>query len=292
MADSDSSSSLFSLLRDVTAVSRERQISVKSAGLAYHAFNTLVPLVILLLVGITLVDALEPLVEALEGATGLEGMVTDGGVDEMAGGAGDRLRAALLALVVLLWSAARLFQAVNSAFTDVYGSRKDQSYAASAATVTVVTAVNTVLLTATVAVGVALVGVLGVSVSVLVGGLAATAVSSVALAGLLLVIFLPMYYLFPQADVSVREVLPGTAFAALAWTVLAVGFRIYVATSESVALFGIAGAILLILTWVYLGGLCLLLGAVLNAVLADRVTPEDGWVPMREVWSKYATLFE
>ncbi|SDJ45555.1 YihY/virulence factor BrkB family protein [Natronorubrum texcoconense] len=284
MADS----SLPSLARDVAAVARERQISVKSAGLAYHGFNTLVPLVILALVAVTLVDALEPLVTAMESAAGLEGVVTDDGIEELAGNGADRTRAALLALIILLWSAVRLFQAVNSAFTDVYGSRKRESYMNTAATVTLVTALNVVLVTATLAVGVTLVSVVGISLSILVGGILATAASAVVLAGLLLAVFLPMYYFFPQPDVSVVEILPGTAFAALSWTVLAVSFRIYVATSESIALFGIAGAILIILTWVYLGGLCLLLGAVLNAVLADHVDPEDGWVPMREVWQKYA----
>ncbi|RQG99070.1 YhjD/YihY/BrkB family envelope integrity protein [Natrarchaeobius oligotrophus] len=286
MADS----SPVAFVRDVAAVARERQISVKSAGVAYHAFNTLVPLVILLLVGVTIVDSLEPLLEAVESATGLEGAVTDGGVDEVAGGAVDRTRAALLALVVLLWSAARLFQAVNSAFTDVYGARRDVSYANVAAAVTVVTALDVVLVTTTVAVGVALVGAVGVSISIHLAGVGVWAVvlATAALAVLLTAVFLPMYYLFPQPDVSIREVLPGTIFAALAWTALAVGFRIYVSTSESVALFGIAGAVLLVLTWVYLGALCLLLGAVLNAVLADRVDPDEEWVPMREVWSKYA----
>lgn len=284
MADS----SLSSLARDVAAVARERQISVKSAGLAYHGFNTLVPLVILALVAATLVDALEPLVAALESAAGLEGVVTDDGIEEFAGNGADRTRAALLALVILLWSAVRLFQAVNSAFTDVYGARKRESYANTATTVTLVTALNVVLVTATVSIGVTLVSVVGISLSILVGGILATAASAVLLAVLLLAVFFPMYYFFPQPDVSVGEILPGAAFAALSWTALAVSFRVYVATSESIALFGFAGAILIILTWVYLGGLCLLLGAVLNAVLADHVDPEDGWIPMRDVWSKYA----
>lgn len=281
MADS----SLRSLATDVAAVARERQLSVKSAGLAYHGFNTLVPLVILALVAVTLVDALEPLVAAIETATGLEGVVTDGGLEEFVGTGVDRTRAAILAVVILLWSAVRLFQAVNSAFTDVYGSRKDQSYVDTAATVSLVTGLNVALVTGTVAVAVVLVSVVGISLSVLIGGLLATAASAVLLAILLVVVFLPMYYLFPQADVSIGEVLPGTVFAALSWTVLAVSFRLYLATSESVALFGIAGAVLIVLTWVYFGGLCLLVGAVLNAVLADRVDPEDGWVPMREVWT-------
>ncbi|ELZ05337.1 ribonuclease BN [Natrialba chahannaoensis JCM 10990] len=274
--------SLPALARSVAAVARKRQISVTAAGLAYHAFNTLVPLVILLLVGMTLVDALEPLLEMIEEAAGLEGMLTSD-ASEVAGDAGvDLARAGVLALAILLWSAARLFQAVNSAFTGIYGSRKDQSYVGSAMTVTIVTVLNTALLTVTVALGVALVSVVGVSVSVFVGGVAATLVSSIVLLGLLTVLFFPMYYLFPQADVSAREVLPGTAFAALSWTVLALGFRLYVATSESIALFGIAGAVLLILTWVYFGGCCLLLGAILNAVRAGRVDPDEEWEPVQD----------
>ena len=276
------SSRWFEVARDVVAVARERQLSVKSAGLAYHAFNTLVPLVILVLVGATLVDALEPILQTVAEAFELEDVITDEGLEEAAGESGDRLRAAALALAILLWSAARLFQAINSAFTDVYDSRSDQSYVGSIATVTTVTAVNTVLATLTIALGVVLVGVVGVSLPVRSDGLLAAAGSAVALVVLLPVVFFPMYYLFPQADVSAVEVLPGTAFAALTWTILALGFRVYVATSESVALFGLAGAILLILTWVYLGGLCLLVGAVLNAVLADRVDPDRVWVPLRE----------
>ncbi|ADD04593.1 UPF0761 family protein [Natrialba magadii ATCC 43099] len=276
---SPGATSLPALARSVAAVARKRQISVTAAGLAYHAFNTLVPLVILLLVGMSLVDALEPLLETIEEAAGLEGMLTSD-ASEVTGGAGiDLARAGVLALAILLWSGARLFQAVNSAFTDIYGSRKDQSYVGSAVTVTIVTAFNTALLTVTVALGVALISIVGVSASVFLGGVAAAAVSSVVLLVLLTALFFPMYYLFPQADVSAREVLPGTAFAALSWTVLALGFRLYVATSESVALFGIAGAILLILTWVYFGGFCLLLGAILNAVRAGRVDPDEEWKP-------------
>lgn len=274
MADS----SHLALVRDVAAVARERQISVTSAGLAYHGFNTLVPLVILALVAVSLVDALEPLVDALETAVGLDGVVTDGGLEGVTGNGVDRMRAAILAVLVLLWSAVRLFQAVNSAFTDVYGSRKQESYVNAAATVTLVTALNVVLVTATIAVGVALVSVVGISVSVYLGGVQATVASAVLLAALLVGVFLPMYYLFPQPSVTVAEVLPGTAFAAGSWTVLAVSFRFYVSTSESVALFGIAGAVLLILTWVYLGSLCLLLGAVCNAVRSGHVEPDDGWI--------------
>lgn len=275
-------SSVRSLAAEVTAVARERQLSVTSAGLAYHSFNTLVPLVILLLVTVTIVDALEVVLDALETATGLEGSINREQLTAAAGDGANRTRAALIALGIFLWSAMRLFQSVNSAFTAVYGSRRSQSSLEAARSTSLMTILYAVLLTVTVAVGVALVGYLGVSVSLFFEGPLAMGVSSLALMGLLFVLFVPMYYVFPQPDVSVREILPGTAFTAVTWSILAVGFRLYVSTAESVALFDVAGAILLILTWVYFGGLCLLLGAVLNAVLAGRVDPDDGWVPMSE----------
>lgn len=269
--------------RRVVAVARERQISVKSAGLAYHAFNTLVPLVILVLVGAALVDALEPILTGVAETFGLGSVLADAALEEVAGGRGDRRRAALLALAILLWSAVRSFQAINSAFTGIYGFRERQSYVGSVATVTLVTALNASLATVTIALGVVLVGVVGISLPIRAGGLLAAVGSAVGLLVALPLVFLPMYYLFPQTDVSVREVVPGTAFAALAWAALAVGFRLYVASSESVALFGIAGAVLLILSWVYLGALCLLLGAVINAVLADRVAADEEWLPPAEL---------
>lgn len=275
-------SSVRSLAAEVAAVARERQISVTSAGLAYHSFNTLVPLVILLLVAVTVVDSLEVVLDALETATGLGETIDREQLEAAIGGGANRTRAALLALGIFLWSATRLFRAVNSAFTSVYGSRRSQSSLEAVLSTSLVTVLYTVLLTATVAVGVALVGFLGISVSLFLTGPLALGASSVVLTGLLFVLFVPMYYVFPQPDVSVREILPGTAFTAVTWSILAVGFRLYVSTAESVALFDVAGAILLTLTWVYFGGLCLLLGAVVNAVLAGRVDPDVDWVPLSE----------
>ncbi|ELZ04667.1 ribonuclease BN [Natrialba aegyptia DSM 13077] len=173
--------------------------------LAYHAFNALIPLLILLLVGMSLVDTFEPLLRAVEAATELEGVLTQDAL--LVTGTTDTniVRAGTLAFVILLWSGARLFRAVNSAFAEIYGARKTQSSVANAATVPLVTAVNAALLTATVALGVTLDSVVDVSLSVFVGGTVATAASSVLLAFLLLVVFFPMYYLFPPAGVSARD---------------------------------------------------------------------------------------
>lgn len=259
--------------RDVLAISRERQLGVVAAGLAYHAFNTLVPTVILLLVAATTFDAVDPLLSAVEAAIGVDTAPIEGQLDPDDGTQGP-LRATVLAFLIMAWSGVRLFQAVNSAFAGVYDSRKSQSMPGAVADV--------LLSSATIVVAVGLVGVVGVGLSGAIDGVLWRLVTPLVLFGLLVCAFLPMYYLYPQTDVSVREVLPGTAFAAGTWVVLVVTFRLYVRTSDSVELYGIAGAVLIVLTWVYLGGLCILLGAVGNAVLAGRVEANADWIPLRD----------
>ena len=271
------------VVRDIVAVSRARQLSVKAAGLAFHGFNTIVPLVILVLVGVSIADAAEPLLDAFENATGLDETIDRESLTEAVGDGGqDRGRAAILAVAIFLWSLLRSFNAVNSTFTAVYGSRKSQSPRDAVWSLSLVTASFLALFCLTLVLGVVFVGVLGVSLSLLLPGRYTIVLTAVALAGVLTVVFFPMYYWFPNETVSVREAVPGTVFAALGWTVLAVGFRAYVATAESVALFGIAGAVLVILTWVYFGAFFVLVGTVINAVLAGRVDPDDEWVPVDE----------
>jgi membrane protein len=82
--------------------------------------------------------------------------------------------------------------------------------------------------------------------------------------------FLPTYLVFP-ADVSLREVVPGAAVAAAAWTASGLLFRAYAATATSVEFFGVVGAVLLLLTWLSVGSLALVAGAVTNAVLTDAL---------------------
>lgn len=84
-----------------------------------------------------------------------------------------------------------------------------------------------------------------------------------------------MYYRFPGRAITLREAFPGAAFVAVSWTVCAITFRLYVTSAEGVRLYGVIGGLLLLLTWLYIGGLTLLVGAILNAVLGDRVEVND-----------------
>ncbi|MFC7176850.1 YhjD/YihY/BrkB family envelope integrity protein [Halosegnis marinus] len=61
----------------------------------------------------------------------------------------------------------------------------------------------------------------------------------------------------------------------MGWTALQTGFRVYAGIAGSYEAYGVLGAVLLLITFLYFGGLVLLVGVVLNAVLAGRVEAAD-----------------
>ena len=179
-----------------------------------------------------------------------------------------RARSAVVAVVVLVWSAIKMYVSSDRAFAAVYEERAGRSL--------LVTVWNATLVFATNLLALALLG----GIVVLFGastGLLLVAAPPALLATLVLV-FLPMFYVFPRADVTLREVLPGAVFAAGTWAVASALIGGYAALSGS-HLFGAASGLLLLFTWLYVGGLAILLGATLNAVLGDRVDPDGEWVP-------------
>ncbi|WP_101294563.1 YihY/virulence factor BrkB family protein [Halegenticoccus soli] len=263
------------VLKAVAAVARERQVTLTAAGLAYHAFNALIPLALLLVVGVSVFEQVDRLMHLLEVVAGVDPARAGSSFRRATATTTGRARAAAIAVVILTWSAARMFHAVNTSFSEVYGTRKRRSAGRKA--------VDSAITLATVALAVGLLGVVGVSLSFVFDGVAWAVLSLPLLFLALLFVFVPMYYLFPGKRVTLREALPGALLSAAAWTVSGLGFRLYARTSESVQLYGVAGGALLLLTWLYLGGLALLLGGVLNAVLADRVEADYDWLPSPDV---------
>lgn len=261
-------------LKAAVAVGREQHITVTAAGLGYYAFNSLVPLLLLVTIAVSILYDPATTATALESVSGLRAAEIEPVIEEVVGGGG-RSRAGLIAAGIFGYSTATMFQAVNVAFSEIYGTRKRRSGLRKVT--------DTVLILVIVVSAVALIGVVGVALVLVVDSVAVSVLSVPLLLGALLLAFLPMYYRFPGERVTVREAVPGAAFAAVAWTLSALLFRAYAATSDSVELYGIAGAVLLVLTWLYLGGLTLLFGAVLNAVLAGRVDADEGWLPTEGV---------
>ena len=242
------------------------QVTFLAASIAFYAFISVFPLLLLVLVLGSYVGGeafAMSIVNAVEGVLTPEsqGLVEEALVEGTGrGGAG------AVGAVALLWSGLKVFRGLDIAFSQVYGTGEDQSFVANLASA------GTVLL----AIGVGFAVMLLVRTYVrlvptppLVGGLSIVLVFLA-----LVVVFFPMYYVFPSTSLTFREVIPGAVFAGASWTVLSELFGLYAANAGTFALFGFLGAVLLLLTWFYFGAIILLVGATLNAVLAGRYKEE------------------
>lgn len=254
--------------RDVIAVGRRAQVSILAAGLAYFGFASLLPFVLLLVILITAVGG-EPLAErVLESAASVLGPDHARTVTETVFAEEARLPSILIGAVVLFWSSFRVFRSFDRAFAAVYGAHAERSIAESIR--------NAGIVMATTFLALVLLGVFGVLYGLQLGLL--SSIAPAVLFAALAVLFLPMFYVFPAADVAVVDILPGTILAAGGWAIASILLGVYARLAGG-EVYGAAGLVLLILSWLYLGALFVLVGAALNAVLAGHVDPDERWVP-------------
>ena len=262
-----SARSRLALARAVVRAVRTRDVTLLAASIAYYAFVSLLPLLVLTTVVATAVggSGLRTAVLDLAGRYLLP--VGQGLVGEALANTTGRGGVTLVGLLLLLWSSLKLFRGIDTAFARIYGAPARDFLGSLRVGVTVLVAVG--------------VGSFG---GITLVGLAAVLRTPVALLaplvffGVLLAALFPVYYLTPAADVSAREALPGALFCAGGWTVFGTAFALYATvatTSGRFALYGALGAILLLVTWFYLAGLVLLVGATLNAVRAGRIADVD-----------------
>ncbi|WP_435335228.1 YihY/virulence factor BrkB family protein [Haloarchaeobius sp. TZWWS8] len=252
---------LASVCRGVYREIRAERVSFKAGSIAYHAFISLVPFLLVVVsvfhhigqptFGHTVVTTVASYISPTQ-AHLLSLAVTN---------ATDDTGITLLGSVTLLWGLFQVFSVLDTVFSDVYHDE------AQSGLVGHVVDGLTVLL----AVGLAVV-VAAAAGAVIPAGSATRydpLVDYLAVAGGVSLALFPMYYVFPDTDLTVREVLPGTVFAAVGWVVAEAVFTYYTTVAASRA-YGIVGSVLLLLIWLYVSGLFLLVGAILNAVLAGR----------------------
>jgi YihY family inner membrane protein len=251
--------------RTITAI-RDAEASFLAAAVAYYAFVSLVPLLLLALAVATslggeafargVVDQTSALLTPSGQAVAMEALSTTSG----------RGGATVVGLLVLAWSGLKLFRGLNKAFAYVYaaetpGTLLDELRDAAVVLVTV---------------GVGVVAVVAANAVVsLVPGPIADLVAPFSLIAVLIVVFLPLYYVLPDVELTVRQALPGTALVAIGWTVLGALYSWYVTSAANFALYGVLGGVLLLLTWLYVGAMLVIAGAVLNAVVAGVVIDGD-----------------
>jgi len=260
-------------VRALVDVARTEQLGFLAAAIAYYAFISLIPLLLLALATASAVagEAFASRVLAAVGSILSPDAVallnTALSADAGRGGA------TVAGLAVLGWSALRVFRGLDVAFARIYRVDAHRS---------VFTNIRDAAV-ALVAIGLAVGAVVvGAAVLPLLGVGATSPLRSVWLAAVLPGVFLPLYYVFPDCRVSVREVLPGAALTGFGWSLLGVVFGVYAANASAFQLYGVIGGVLLVLTWFYAGGLLLLSGAVLNTVLAGRRDRQLQHDPLRD----------
>ena len=253
--------------RATISLAQSEQITFLAAAIAYYAFASVVPLFVLSAVLASVVggEALATDLVAFLGST-LTPASQDVLLETLTTTTG-RGSATLVGVVALAWSSLKVFRALDTAFSLVYGDEETPGFLE--AVVDGVVAFGAVALA------------IGASVSV-VATLAFVDVPFLAEVGFVLEVFVlaaafyPLYYLFPGVEMAYREAVPGAVLAALGWTTLSGLFRLYAENAASLAVWGVLGAALVVVTWLYVGSLLLLVGATVNAVLANRPLPAVG----------------
>jgi membrane protein len=177
-------------------------------------------------------------------------------------------------LVFAIWSASVGFSAIQDSLNVVYKVKETRSYLAARISAIGVTIVLMILVTLILA------SLLGADLFARVAYLriyhhffAATLAYTVRglswlfAAALLSLFFAVIYYFAPDVKASHWHWLtPGAAIGILGWLLASIGLRVYVHYFNNYSVtYGGLGAVIILLTWFYLTGLMLLLGAEINS---------------------------
>ncbi|WP_247002527.1 YihY/virulence factor BrkB family protein [Halosolutus gelatinilyticus] len=253
--------------RKVVALVREHNVTFMAGSIAHAAFLSILPLLLLLFIVAGAVGN-EYLTEQIV-AVSREHLSPAGKglVYEALTHASKRAGASLIGIVSLLWGMLRIFRGVSTAFEELYGTER-RSFAGRLLDGIVV---FVAILIATVGAGFAATTMTAFEHPIV------ESLAPLSLFVGLSIAFFPMYYVFPNPDVTAREVLPGTIVAAAGWVLLEGVFSIYVELVDTVGTYETFGAIILLLVWLYGTAFVLLVGAAVNVVVGRHDTDErDG----------------
>lgn len=250
---------------------QDDRVTFLAASIAFYAILSIFPILLLVLAIGSLIGG-EAFAETIvDQVSDLLTPQAETVLEEALHGEVGRGGASIIGGVFLLWSSLRVFRGLDIAFSQIYTQSPDPGFVA--------TVRNALLVFA--AIGTAVVALFLIRGYLRFLDLPPIVhyLSPVFVFITIAIVFYPMYYVFPNQPQAVLSVLPGTLFAALGWTLLGELFGIYAANAGTYALFGLIGAVLLLLVWFYFGAIIVLLGAVINAVLAGKYQPDDGWDP-------------
>jgi len=256
--------SAFETTKRVAVVAKEQELTFLAAAVAYYAFVSLIPAAVLVLVVATTFGGEQFASVVLESTSQF---LTPSGQEVLTTAltASDgRGSATVVGAAFLLWGTLKVFRALDTAFGDVYGTERQDTFADQL--------VDSVIVLVSIGASMVLMFALAGAFAAFNLSVVVEALGVLALPIVLTAAFLPIFYRFPDTEVTVREVLPGAVLAAVGWTVMQAVFQLY-ASVASTSAYGIVGGVILLVTWLYLAGAVVILGAVVNVVLADDREP-------------------
>lgn len=288
--------SMFSLLKATVNDFLEDECSVRAASLSYYIIFALPPLLVLLITVAGLVWDAQDVERALtgqfagvigpDGAKAIQDMIRN--ADRP--GSGGLVRT-LLGVGGLLFGATGAFLQLQGALNRAWEVKPDPEDGGVRRMLTkrlmslgMVLGIGFLL-----AVSLALTTAISIFARAFGSGIPAPMLYAVDLGlafGILTLLFAAMFKILPDAEIEWRDVWVGGAVTAALFVIgkFAIGF--YLGSGEKGDAFGAAGALAIVLIWVYYAGIILLFGAEFTQKWALRngraVQPEDGAVKIVE----------
>jgi len=185
-----------------------------------------------------------------------------------------------LGFAAAIWSASVGFSAIQDGMNAVYRVRETRPYWRARGSAILVTVLLSVLVTLNLTVmlgGDFLARVVRAHIWHHALGFAAALsihiVAAAAACGLLLLQLSLIYYFAPDLEHKRWHwASPGAVMALLGWLAASIGFKVYMHLSNSFTVtYGSLGAVIVLLTWFYITGLMILLGAELNSEIQAAV---------------------
>jgi membrane protein len=241
--------------KTVAGIAYESDIRYIATSLAYYAFISLMP--VLLLVFIAFGRQLAGVV-SVTGAQFLSPDTQQLLYDGLTAATG-RTTAIVLSVVVLAWSGANVavgfLTVVERTEAVAEQPLPRQAYDAVVVLGTLTAAVLVILIQS-------------VFLALFATGLLSVLVGFAILFVILTVTLLPLYSVPSRVAGSLTASLPGAITTALGWTILHAAIQFFAANAGQYAIYGVLSGLILILTSTYVAAIVLMVGVVVNAVLA------------------------
>lgn len=290
------SKGVFSVLKDAAKDFGEDECPLRAAALSYYTVFALPPLLVLLIMIAGVVWDPQDVQRAMETQfAGLVGSEGAKGIHEMIASAdrpgGGNVIKTVLSIAGLLFGATGAFIALQGAINHAWEVKPDPKQGGIMSFITkrlfsigMVLGIGFLL-----AVSMALTAGVSAVGERLGGGGAAPVMYVIELTlsfAVLTVLFAAIYKVLPDAEVAWRDVWVGAIVTSLLFVAGKFALGFYLGRSEPGSAFGAAGALAIILVWVYYAGMILLFGAEFTQRWAERrgggIKPEKGAIRVEQ----------